>query len=186
MWDLLSEFVPKSLQFHRLLWSMQAFFNTVCNLRQLLKPCLGTCFRSKGLPHQGRWVVECRQTPKFHHHRSLLYHKHQNWFSSSFPFLLFRHTLSTWQNDKEKMTDGSRVTDKDSKASEEEQINSSHEKGSKWRLWPFFLLHLSSGLSGTSCKLSKSENYISVHWKHCQLSTCLLAITGTKYFFFSS
>ena len=49
------------------------------------------------------------------------------------------------------MTDGSRVTDKDSKASEEEQINSSHEKSSKWELWPFFLLHLSSGLSGTSC-----------------------------------
>ena len=165
---------------------MQAFFNTVCNLRQLLKPCLGTCFRSKGLPHQGRWVVECRQTSRFHHNYFTINIK----FSSSFPFLLFRHTLSTWQNNKEKMTDGSRVTDKDSKASEEE-INSSHEKGSKWRLWPFFLLHLSSGLSGTSCpsqlgKLPKSENYISVHWKHCQLSTCLLAITGTKYFFFSS
>ena len=72
MWDLLFDCFPKSLQFHWLRWSMQAFFNTVCNLRQLLKPCLGTCFRSKGLPHQGRWVVECRQTPKFHHHRSLL------------------------------------------------------------------------------------------------------------------
>ena len=80
------------------------------------------------------------------------------------------------------MTDGSRVTDKDSKASEEE-INSSHEKGSKWRLWPFFLLHLSSGLSGTSCptqlgKLSKSESYM------CALKTLPTILTGLTWCLF--
>ena len=37
----------------------------------------------------------------------------------------------------------------------EKEIISSHEKGYTWRLWPFFLLHISSGLSGIyfSCHL---------------------------------
>ena len=52
------------------------------------------------------------------------------------------------------MGDGSKVKDKDgSKVKENDgskvkEKDGSKESGSTWRLWPFFLLHLSSGLSG--------------------------------------
>ena len=53
------------------------------------------------------------------------------------------------------MTEGLRMTAKDCKSAEDGEI-CRDEKSSTWELWPFFLLHLSSGLSGKLSFLSFS------------------------------
>ena len=69
--------------------------------------------------------------------------------------------LKMGDGSKVKENDGSKVKEND--GSKVKEKDGSKESGSTWRLWPFFLLHLSSGLSGIVRIIIKSSSFKSYH-----------------------